>query len=361
MSNHPILRGRRRSLDRNKKRLVCDAVSRGATMGEAAQLVGVSLRTVQREARLDAVFDHQLRVAHTDTPDPLAIMQSAARTHWRAAAWLLERENPDDYGRRPAASCSPYQFERAMTALLERALELAPPEVRSEIYAALHAQYESIFSAVFPTFAPRARRAIVALHHTPLADAEQLIVLHNPKYSIPDPFVADKDAPEASPERAVGFTPTVPNGASNDAKQPPHRRVGVRTHLPAAEPTELAPDNALPAATQHPESSIKHPASESASDAPSPTHTPTLTPTRISSLPSPQPPTDISRLPWRYILRAARTTKSLVPGSAPSASSLPEPVLSHLSPETRVATEFTDDTTPLAAPPHSASPPNPVE
>ena len=120
LSTHP--RGRRRTLDSRKKTLLCDAVSRGATMTEAALTVGVSLRTVQREARLDPDFDQKLRIAHTDKPDPLAMMQSAARTHWRAAAWLLERSNPEDYSRRPAKSCTPFQFEEAMKVVVDVAL-----------------------------------------------------------------------------------------------------------------------------------------------------------------------------------------------------------------------------------------------
>jgi hypothetical protein len=53
MFTQAIPTGRRRALDRKKKQLFCDAVARDATMTEAAVALGVSLRTVQREARRD--------------------------------------------------------------------------------------------------------------------------------------------------------------------------------------------------------------------------------------------------------------------------------------------------------------------
>ncbi len=192
---HTPTPGRRRTLDRNKKRLFCDAVSRGASMTEAAVTVGVSLRTVQREARLDPDFDQQLRLAHTDKPDPLAIMQSAARTHWRAAAWLLERTKPEDYGRRPASSCSPYQFEEALKVVIDAALRLAPPENRAQVYAELTAASETAFKAVFPNYGPYGRHLVRRLPATPLADEQRLEVLGNPP-----PHLVVPDRLDVAPE-----------------------------------------------------------------------------------------------------------------------------------------------------------------
>jgi hypothetical protein len=323
--------GRRRTLDRNKKTLLCDAVSRGATLAHAAASLGVSIRTVQREARRDADFDQKLRQAHHDTPEPLAIMQSAARTHWRAAAWLLERTNSEEYGRRPAASCSPFQFERALMAFIELTLKHTPAESRSDIYASLHALYEEVFDAVFPNHGPRSRRLARLLSHTPLTDAERCKALGdvNSPYRIPD--YAD-----ASP--------------------------------------------------QMPQSTSEHPAiAERLSDLPNPALTPTLTPTSVPvtqsrsprstdfgepasseltievvELAASQSPAPAPRLPWRYLLRAARTNP--VPPTVPiTASHSKHPVLSLLSPKTRSATECDTVTKAPPPPPHSAPTPNPVE
>jgi hypothetical protein len=175
MFTEPIrgARGRRRTLDRQRKQLVVNAVSRGATMTEAAIAVGVSLRTVQREAREDSHFDQELRLAHACKAHPLDLMESAARTHWRAAAWLLERTNPEQYGRRSALSCSPFQFEEAMKVVVEAALRLAPPESRSKVYACLTETSETVFKAVFPTCGPGGRRLVERLPDTPLADEQR--------------------------------------------------------------------------------------------------------------------------------------------------------------------------------------------
>jgi hypothetical protein len=157
---------------------------------------------------MDPVFDQQLRVAHNDTPDPLAIMRSAARTHWRAAAWLLERENPEDYGRKPARCCTPFQFDEALKTVIEAALRLAPPENRAKVYAYLTDASETAFKAIFPNYSPCGRRLVERLPSTPLVNAEHLNVIRESAHNnrIPDPFDSE-DAPAAQAERAVGFTP----------------------------------------------------------------------------------------------------------------------------------------------------------
>ena len=90
----PQILGRRRLLDPEKKVDLCELVAKGATVEDAAETVGVSLRTVQRERKLDEDFDHELQLSLRQAPDPLKMMQHAARAHWRAAAWLLRTDRP---------------------------------------------------------------------------------------------------------------------------------------------------------------------------------------------------------------------------------------------------------------------------
>ncbi len=337
-------RGRRRTLDRNKKTLLCDAVSRGATMTEAAFTVGVSLRTVQREARIDPDFDQKLRSAHTDKPDPLAMMQSAARTHWRAAAWLLERSNPENYGRRSASSCTPFQFDEAMKVVVEAALRLAPPENRAKVYAHLSAAAETAFKAVFPNYGPFGGRLVERLPDTPLTDAEHLEAIRNPPPHsvVPEgieasPAAVEAPAPPALQPRALpGGRPPLQEAVAA-LKETPGQRPGLQTsERQAVVQTDPAENDKL------------------ATNRPSPAAAPVPTPKRDSS------PTPASRLPWQYILRAARTTP-MVPSTPNSASITHPPILSHLSPKTGPATKFKHDEKPPDALPHSATTAKAVE
>jgi hypothetical protein len=62
--------GRRRLLDPEKKVTLCELVAKGASVEDAAETVGVSIRTVQRERRLDEDFDHELQLSLRQAPDP---------------------------------------------------------------------------------------------------------------------------------------------------------------------------------------------------------------------------------------------------------------------------------------------------
>lgn len=93
-------RGRPRALDDTKRGQVCALVSAGAGLRQAAEYVGCSHSTLCREARRDAGFREQLRRARATTQlAPLQSMRQAAQTNWRAAAWMLERSDPEQYGR----------------------------------------------------------------------------------------------------------------------------------------------------------------------------------------------------------------------------------------------------------------------
>ncbi len=93
--------GRPRVLDETKQREICAIVTAGASLRQAAKYVGCSASTVHREAGRDEVFRERLRRASaTAQLAPLQSMREAVRTHWRAAAWMLERADPDKFGRR---------------------------------------------------------------------------------------------------------------------------------------------------------------------------------------------------------------------------------------------------------------------
>jgi hypothetical protein len=90
--------GRPRALDDTKRREICALISAGSGVERAASYVGCSTSTIHREAARNAGFDEQLRRAELAAElEPLQLLRKKANTHWRAAAWLLERFNPERF------------------------------------------------------------------------------------------------------------------------------------------------------------------------------------------------------------------------------------------------------------------------
>ena len=85
-----------------------------------ARYVGCSTVTIRREALRNPEFHDHLRQA--DLAMQLSPLQrcKASNIHWRAAAWMLERTNPDRFGRRNPEHVTPKQLE----AFVERIVEL---------------------------------------------------------------------------------------------------------------------------------------------------------------------------------------------------------------------------------------------
>jgi len=88
-------------LDDGKQREVCALVSAGCGIEVAARYVGCNPRTIRRAAMRDADFYERLRQAELAAQiTPLHALRKASGSHWRAAAWLLERTQPDRFARR---------------------------------------------------------------------------------------------------------------------------------------------------------------------------------------------------------------------------------------------------------------------
>ena len=134
----------------------------------------MSLRTVQRERKYDQDFDHEVRLALQSPPDPLKLMEHAARTHWRAAAWLLERTKPEEFARKPVNTTSPKQVDAAFRFIQEAALAAVP----AEFHAALYQQTQQgdgnrRSTSCFPTMGEWGQPKLKQLpFETPLADVQ---------------------------------------------------------------------------------------------------------------------------------------------------------------------------------------------
>jgi len=106
-------------LDAYKKREILAILSVGCSRRAAAQYVGCSVTTIQNTAERDEAFAASLQRAESQFEfTHMKNISNAAKEarYWRAAAWVLERLNPDHYAQR-----SPHvvTFEQVRTVLVE--------------------------------------------------------------------------------------------------------------------------------------------------------------------------------------------------------------------------------------------------
>jgi hypothetical protein len=167
----PFIRQRRRIMDTAKKVKFAQLVRESHSLEEAAEWVDVSIRTIQRERKRDEDFDHEVRLALQASPDPLRLMENAARVHWRAAAWLLERSRPEQYGRQPVNAARDHQVQAALRMLLEAALAATAPAERAAFYQQVEPVCEQALQCCFPQLGPLGGLKRSPRLATPLADA----------------------------------------------------------------------------------------------------------------------------------------------------------------------------------------------
>jgi hypothetical protein len=106
--------GRPPALDDTSRREIAAVLSTGCSVRVAANFVGCSRTTIYRELANNPVFYDQVRhLQVANLLGPLKTIQEAARTNWRAAAWLTERLNPQDFGRRHPEMVDPEDAQLA--------------------------------------------------------------------------------------------------------------------------------------------------------------------------------------------------------------------------------------------------------
>jgi len=113
-------RGRVRTLDDAKQREVCALMSAGCSLQAAAEYIECAPNTIRREAARNPQFNQRFREARLQAQlSPLSAMRKAAADHWRAAAWMLERTDPEHFGRRPAPAFRPKQAKALKSDILD--------------------------------------------------------------------------------------------------------------------------------------------------------------------------------------------------------------------------------------------------
>jgi hypothetical protein len=141
-------RGRRPVLDEGKKREILAILAVGGSRRVAASYVGCAVSTIQSTACRDAEFGQAIR--HAEHQSELAYLkniQTAAKKeqYWRAAAWALERRNPNEYGRRKPDVLTPEQVTFLLAQLAEIVLSEVPvASFRKKILKRLDALYSAL-------------------------------------------------------------------------------------------------------------------------------------------------------------------------------------------------------------------------
>jgi hypothetical protein len=136
--------GRPRVLDDGKRREICAIVARGGGIEGAAKYVGCAPSTIRREALRNVDFHEELRKAEVAAElEPLNAIRQSAGTQWRAAAWLLERLDPQRFGRRNPRLLSPEQLASAFDCFFEAiSEEISDPALCRQVFNRLTAEIE---------------------------------------------------------------------------------------------------------------------------------------------------------------------------------------------------------------------------
>jgi hypothetical protein len=249
--------GRPREFDQLLQSEFLDHVGQGATVAQAAKIVGTSLRTVQREAKLNDDFHTDLKLALETAPvNPERLMGQAARAHWRAAAWMLERSEPDRYGKRPPHSCSVENLQGIMTQLIELALETTPAEQREAVYGRMRSVADKALDVLTPD-QREGRRWMQALatRATPLSD-DAIGNLEGGRKEPDDQRHDELDGEQSD----AGLPWTAPDGVAIAGSIPPDGGImspkmhvatnGKATDFAAMGPVPMEPASIGPAATE---------------------------------------------------------------------------------------------------------------
>ncbi len=106
------------------------ATRAGMSRRKAADFAGVSPDTVDRELLRNAEFAALVRGARADGEFRLLeLIHAHAVRDWKAAAWLLARWLPDDWGDRKPNVITAEQMQATITSIVALLLQDLPPDM----------------------------------------------------------------------------------------------------------------------------------------------------------------------------------------------------------------------------------------
>jgi hypothetical protein len=165
--------GRPRALDEVKRREVCALVAAGCGLEWASRYVGCSARTVRREALRNEDFYEQLRRCELAAQlNPLKALQHASGTHWRAAAWLLERTCPERFARPDLKRWDAADIQEIFVSLLEEINDAIPDQalclrVYQRLSGCFQAKVQEVWAAKSARRDPRRVRQLLERFERP--------------------------------------------------------------------------------------------------------------------------------------------------------------------------------------------------
>jgi hypothetical protein len=110
------------ALDETKCQQILTLLKIGCSRRTAALFVGCSTATIRRTALRDPAFAAAINRAEGSVEALyLERIRNAARDpkYWRAAAWVLERRNPEDYALRQPDAITPGQLRLFLSQLIQ--------------------------------------------------------------------------------------------------------------------------------------------------------------------------------------------------------------------------------------------------
>ena len=114
------LRRRAPILDDSTRKLIVKLIAAGMSRRMAAKHVGISHTTIGDEIKRNMEFANLIREAEMQREyEPLAAILAARQRSWRAAAWILERVEPERYGKRIFTQATPEELYQALSQFAE--------------------------------------------------------------------------------------------------------------------------------------------------------------------------------------------------------------------------------------------------
>jgi hypothetical protein len=127
--------GRPRVFDEKKRNTILTLVGIGFGLRDAARYAGCSVNTVRREMRRDEKLAQEVQSAEIKAQiGAVQKLREASSTHWRAAAWYLERTNPRRFARPSVRAFNSDEIQAVFDDVVSAAAEeIDDPELRARV------------------------------------------------------------------------------------------------------------------------------------------------------------------------------------------------------------------------------------